>query len=148
MATRNSIGIVNKDGTVETVYCQLDGYPAHNGRILQEHYSTESRVRELLALGNLSVLGEHLAPPKGATHTIRERVPNTCMFYKRDDGREGVESQKHANIADARAVVDGEWLYLFRLDAAGSHYWSCWNPIRFDSPEKLLKDVLKKLPKK
>jgi hypothetical protein len=142
MGTRNSIGIVNKDGTVETVYCQFDGYPSHNGKILQEHYCTESRVRELLEQGDMSQLGEHIAPPEGVEHSLRCSAPHTCVFYKRDDGRTGQESKKHTNIAAARAVVDGEWLYLFRLDVAGCPYWSCWHPIRIDSSENSLVKVL------
>ena len=145
MGTRNSIGIVNQDGTVETVYCQMDGYPAHNGKILQEHYCTESRVRKLLAHGDMSQLGENIAPPKGAEHTLRNYVPHTCVFYKRDDGKTGQESKKHANIAAAKASVEGEWLYLFRLDVAGCPYWTCWHPIGLDSSEKLLVDVLERL---
>ena len=58
MATRSYIGKLNPDNTVSYIYCHYDGYPEHNGVILQEHYSTPFKVDQLLALGDLSVLGE------------------------------------------------------------------------------------------
>ena len=60
MATRSLIGKQNADGTITSIYCHFDGYPEHNGVILQEHYSTPVSVGELLALGNLSVLAEQI----------------------------------------------------------------------------------------
>jgi hypothetical protein len=142
MATRSSIGIVNQDGTVETVYCQWDGYPAYNGKILQEHYYTESKVRELLAHGDLSQLGKNITPPEGIEHSFKSCVPHTCLFYQRDRGDTGRESNKHVSISDAMAVVDGEWLYLFRLETAGMGYWTCRHLIAWDSSENRLEDVL------
>jgi len=58
MATRSNIGKLNSDNTVSYIYCHWDGYPSHNGTILQEHYNTPEQVDELLALGDMSSLGE------------------------------------------------------------------------------------------
>jgi hypothetical protein len=59
MATRSAIAIQEtKEGPVRYVYCHFDGYPAHNGKILNEHYRDPSKVKELLALGDMSSLGE------------------------------------------------------------------------------------------
>ena len=57
MSTRSNIGILNEDGTVNYIYCHFDGYLEHNGDILNEHYTTESKVRMLIGLGDLSMLG-------------------------------------------------------------------------------------------
>jgi len=57
MATRSTIAIRNADNTVTAIYCHWDGYLSYNGKILFENYNTEEKVRELIALGDLSVLG-------------------------------------------------------------------------------------------
>jgi len=58
MATRSNIGKLNSDNTVSYIYCHWDGYPSHNGTILQEHYNTPEKVDALLVLGDMSVLGD------------------------------------------------------------------------------------------
>lgn len=58
MATRSNIGKLYPNNTVKYIYCHWDGYPSHNGTILQEHYNTPEQVDALLALGDMSVLGE------------------------------------------------------------------------------------------
>ena len=57
MATRSRIGILNDDGTVDSIYCHWDGYLSHNGKILFEHYTDPAVVQELIALGDISSLG-------------------------------------------------------------------------------------------
>ena len=69
MATRSNIGIKNSDGSIEMIYCHWDGYPDNQLPILTEHYNTEDKVRELLALGDISVLAERVKPNKN------ERAP-------------------------------------------------------------------------
>ena len=60
MGTRSTIAIENADGTVTGIYCHWDGYVSNNGRILQESYTDEAKVRKLIALGNLSSLGPYI----------------------------------------------------------------------------------------
>jgi len=82
MATRSLIGKLNEDGTITNIYCHFDGYPEHNGVILQEHYSTPFKVEQLLALGNLSVLGELI----GEKQSFDDRISGSCLAYGRDRG--------------------------------------------------------------
>jgi len=108
MATRSTIAIQNQDGTVTAIYCHWDGYPSHNGRILQENYTTEAQVRELLALGDLSSLGE----------TIGEKVDfddydshkGQCVAYGRDRGESGVDQVIYRNY---KSVEKQAYNYLF-----------------------------------
>ena len=64
MATRSTIALEYADGTVHQVYCHWDGYLAHNGLILQEHYLDPFKVRNLINLGGLSTL----RPEVGVKH--------------------------------------------------------------------------------
>jgi hypothetical protein len=54
MGTRSTIALEFADGTVEQVYCHWDGYLAHNGHILQNHYSNPFILRDLIDLGDIS----------------------------------------------------------------------------------------------
>lgn len=93
MATRSTIGVLNSDGTVEAVYCHWDGYPEHNGRILVNHYNTESKVRELLSYGGISCLREQIGVQRPFSlwdldperHNAAD-YEHMCTFYARDRG--------------------------------------------------------------
>ena len=73
MSTRGLIAIINEDGSCRSVYCHHDMYPSHAGVVLTEHYCTREDVERLLALGDLSSLGDILAE---------------CEAYCRDRGEE------------------------------------------------------------
>lgn len=77
MATRSTIALRRTDGTMKKIYCHWDGYLEHNGAILQKYYSTADKVENLLALGNLSVLG----PTAVADDTWESRDFLRCKPY-------------------------------------------------------------------
>lgn len=60
--------------------------PIHAGNILTTFYSDEGRVRELIALGNLSRLGKYLRSAKGQRHSFDKPLPDTVLAYARDRG--------------------------------------------------------------
>ena len=94
MATRSLIGKLNSDGTITNIYCHFDGYPEHNGVILQEHYYTPFKVDQLLALGNLSVLSEQIGE-KQDFDSYSTRNNDWCLAYGRDRG----ESNQQATVS-------------------------------------------------
>ena len=124
MATRSRIGLLEGE-TVKSVYCHWDGYPSHNGRILVEFYKDIDRVKELLELGNLSVLAPRIHPE--GVHTFENREKDTCLFYSRDRKDENesaiVESlEDYLNFAQKDwseyhyLYKDGEWYYVHMHD--------------------------------
>lgn len=114
MSTRSRIGILQKDGTTETVYCHGDGYPEHQMPILTEHYDTLEKVEALIGLGDLSCLGERIAPDADEEHSFGCRVPGVTVAYHRDRGEPLTHPQHHTSI-DALKSSDWciEWFYLF-----------------------------------
>ena len=56
MSTRSRIGILNADGSVDSIYCHHDGYLSHVGDLLINCYDTENKIRELLSLCDISSL--------------------------------------------------------------------------------------------
>lgn len=52
MSTRSMIGIQNRDGSIDAIWCHWDGYPSNNGRILLDMYTTAKATKELINQGN------------------------------------------------------------------------------------------------
>lgn len=98
MGTRSRIAVMH--GTVcKSVYCHWDGYLAHNGAILQEHYDS-SKANQLVALGDLSSLRPNIGEkhafsqfevPKEEVEAFKTLTEDMCTFYGRDRDESGVE---------------------------------------------------------
>ena len=126
MGTRSRIGVMHGD-VCKSVYCHWDGYLSHNGVILQEHYDS-AKANQLVALGNLSVLGKnlgekhsfdtyHLTPEERKQHELDNG--NSCTFYGRDREEEDQAWTVDHTFADFLDRVDGcgaEYYYIMRDD--------------------------------
>jgi hypothetical protein len=113
MATRSTIALEFADGTVQQVYCHYDGYLSFNGKILQEHYLDPFKLRELIDLGDLSVLHANI----GEKHDFDTNYREGCTFYGRDRGEIGVEARQFKNYEDYRQSAQfEEYNYILRRD--------------------------------
>jgi hypothetical protein len=113
MSTRSNIGIEEADGSITAIYCHWDGYPSHNGKILLEHYKEASKVRSLIALGDLSSLG----PEIGEKHSFDSdgemaRANGWSTAYHRDRGEELGPNCRWVN-RNASLIGCEEWIYIF-----------------------------------
>ena len=111
MSTRSRIGVLNENGSIESVYCHSDGYPEGVGETLTTHYNSEEKCRSIISLGDLSFLGDDLT------------TGNTAA-YGRDRGENDVGSKKSANekkFVELASKTNGEYAYLF---TAG--HWECF----------------------
>ena len=131
MGTSSTISIQNDNGSVTGIYCHWDGYLENNGRILVESFNTEEKIRELLALGNLSCLTSEI----GEKHDFNKSNPAWCVAYGRDRGdkdqgaktvgtiglylqRHGQEYNYYFSKGKWEVVVDGKVKDLAKLIAA------------------------------
>jgi len=89
MGTRSRIGVMHGD-KLKSVYCHWDGYLAHNGQILQEHYDS-AKANNLVALGDLSTLRENVMVPDGVDHSFEKPLAGITVFYGRDRGEAGTD---------------------------------------------------------
>jgi hypothetical protein len=131
MGTRSTIAIENADGTVTGIYCHWDGYLSHNGQILNEFYTTEAQVRELIALGDLSILGETI----GVKTDFNNGAEGQCLAYGRDRGETGIEARSAHNWRQFRAEYGQEYDYLFQ-PSTGTWLVNTYNGI-YDLAEQL-----------
>lgn len=81
MSTRSYICKKEEDGTIKAIYCHFDG--DYNSVLLPKYYNTPEKVDALIALGDLSSLGEKISPTN-ATHDIDHPEPGVCIAYGRD----------------------------------------------------------------
>jgi len=87
MATRARIGFEAQDGTIVSSYHHWDGYPAGNGRILQENYQDLAKIEALIALGSISSLGPELGEKQDFDDRSTQKDEWT-LAYNRDRGEE------------------------------------------------------------
>jgi hypothetical protein len=126
MATRSNIGILNSDGTVNYIYCHFDGYIEHNGKILNEHYITEGKVRMLMDLGDLSMLGEDIGEQQDFNDP---RNKNWCLAYGRDRGESNTKARTCSYVDYTKEYFE-EYVYLFtpgqgwEVRESGAGYWA------------------------
>mgnify|MGYP000010367979 FL=1 len=121
MGTRSTIAMKKPEGGVIGIYCHWDGYPDHNGQILNEHYADTDRIAKLIDLGDLSSLG----PELGQAHNFDAKYSDEpeldlhddwCMAYGRDRGEVGTEPRHFDDVKawrDAFADCWCEWAYLW-----------------------------------
>jgi len=115
MGTRSYIIQQTTDGK-ETryhgIYCHWDGYIEHNGRILSEHYSDPEKLKQLIALGDISSLRPLLEQNPDFPET-----PFT-FAYHRDRGEEweGVKPENSFSLLSLKDTAKRsgcEYIYLF-----------------------------------
>ena len=121
MGTRSRIGVMHGD-KLKSVYCHWDGYPEHNGQILQEFYSNSVDVNKLIATGDLSSLGATIGEKIefgtrwtddqyvvcGNTHAAPQ-----CTFYSRDRGEDAPFKSFAGEDEFVDHYSDADFFYLF-----------------------------------
>ena len=126
MGTRSTIALEYADGTVGQVYCHWDGYLAHNGKILLDHYSNPFILRDLLDLGDISSLGKNIGEQHPFSPHFDEgsklaydlaQAQGATTFYGRDRGEDGITQKMYKSYED---YVENhqyeEYEYILRRD--------------------------------
>lgn len=111
MATRSTIAIERRDGTVRAVYCHWDGYLENNGQLLAAHYDEPETIEALVALGQIS----SLSPTVGTQHSFEDRDHGQTTFYGRDRGETNVGPRDFASYEDyLQNMQMEEYNYIWR----------------------------------
>lgn len=133
MATRSTISLEFADGIIGMIYCHWDGYLEHNGKILSENYSDPFKLRELIDLGNVSIL----RPDIGVKHSFdnphrygtpeyiahQEQFEDMTTFYGRDRGESDVDAVYFIDFDQYEAKGDWqEYNYILR-NIKGKAVW-------------------------
>jgi len=131
MATRSYIGKMDPQTKVITyIYCHYDGYLSHTGKMLVEHYNDESKVDELLKLGDLSFLDEQI----GEKHDFKKPTPGWTIAYSRDRG-EQVKSNNQTYLEDYNTSPVIDYFYLFTEGGWKYSTGNGWNKVEIEKVE-------------
>lgn len=114
MSTSSSIAILNLDGTVDSSYCNSDGYLSGNGQKLYLYYRNLDKVRHLISLGDMSSLSDEISPPHGVEHNFDNRHKGVCIFYGRDRGEEGVDTKTYESLEHYLQEGGYEYDYIYQ----------------------------------
>lgn len=125
--TTSMIGIELADGTVKAIFCYSDGYPHGVGDVLARSYTSRMEAEKLIALGNLSSIGDEIGKAHGDA-----RPEGQCHAYGRDMHRDGEESETFESIADLAAKRSSiDCLYVFtRYDRWTVTIYEEWYDLR------------------
>ena len=110
MATRSRIGMEQEDGSVKSIYCHFDGYPSHNGRILNESFKDHDKVKSLIELGDISFLRREVEPT--GPHSFSSPQEGVKVAYHRDRGEEH-NSKKDKSVSAFFASQSESYIYMF-----------------------------------
>lgn len=115
MGTRSRVGVMHGD-KCKSIYINWDGYLSGVGKTLLEHYDS-AKANHLVALGDVSSLGQNIEIPEGVKHSFMEPVDSITTFYGRDRDETGCEfavdhtfEQFMERVADCGA----EFYYIMR----------------------------------
>lgn len=122
MSTRCLIGRKVDNNKVEYIYCHYDGYLEGVGETLKNHYTTEDKIDKLMALGDLSALGE-VAESNPDQWNYNKVNYTLCAAYK-DRGEEDVESKTATEEEYIKELEDNTWIrYLYLWDGKRWSYY-------------------------
>lgn len=151
MSTRSRIGILRADGSIDSIYCHLDGYPEGVGYELYTMYKDKEKVNNLIKLGDISHLEDKLEPDPSKPHEFGydTEQPNVVVAYHRDRGEKlrSLHSKDISDFKDYCLKSNQEYAYLYE-EYNGNWIYS---PIPFSFSEDFnmdftdLKDELLKL---
>lgn len=116
MSTRSDIIVHRADGKWARVYCHFDGYLEGVGQTLFEHYNDQGKAEALIEPGDMSSLSEKCDKPEG--HSYESGVDGYTVYYGRDRGETGTETQVFDSLAEAWPAEDTwtEFTYVFAAD--------------------------------
>ena len=144
MATRSAIAIKHGRNTIKSVSCHWDGYPEHNGRILQEYWFTPILINQLIEMGDMSSLGatigkkvEFDATPEYIQNDFEMSISYQCVFYNRDRG-ENTSSGTFETEADFIEYYDEAGIDYFYLFDNGVWYVRDYRDAEWKEVESLL----------
>lgn len=120
MATRSTIALEYKDGTVKQIYCHFDGYFGGVGKVLSEHYTDYDKVVQLMELGDISYLRPEIGEKQDFNNPTNTEL--WTLAYSRDRGDSKCQARKFNDYDFYMLTVQSqEYNYILRKD--GRWYW-------------------------
>jgi len=119
MSTRSRIGILNADGSIDSVYHHFDGYPEWLGVKLNRNYTTSAKVRKLIEGGDISCI-------ESDSDWKRNKLEKPIVLTYAMRGDE-LRTAHHEDLKDFLMydTCQIEYSYLWNGSLSILN-WSCW----------------------
>lgn len=115
MSEHATIGILNDDLSVSSIYLHLDGHIAHAGSILFKHYNTKERVQQLIDQGYMLSIDEPINLPNKNKQSLENEQYDNCVFYHRDRS-DTLSIEKTVDENHFLFENKNKYAYLFKND--------------------------------
>ena len=116
MGTRSFIGIEGENGKIKSIFCRLNGFVSHNGKILHSNYNSEYFVQKLINMGDIHYLEENLKsvvsdfdPKKNGIN--RNKWCN-CKPLTHKDQNSYIKYAKSSMAAYLYLFTNNEWMVM------------------------------------
>jgi hypothetical protein len=121
MATRSTISYADENGIYFTIYCHFDGDLSTNGRILLDHYQDIHKIKQLIELGDISILDKNIGGKIDFDNYQLRRDNKQVLAYERDRNEEDTVASRYTSLIEykigLRLKYDlCEFHYLFKND--------------------------------
>ncbi len=121
MGTRSYIAIANPSGGYSAIYCHWDGYPDYMGVMLRDNYSSKSKSRALINLGDCSSIKRNLAAV--GLHNFDNPAVDVTLAYGRDRGEPATKAIRFETIKDLAQYAADAWAqYIYIFDGKRWHW--------------------------
>lgn len=140
MSTRSRIGILKNNGSIESIYCHLDGYPEWVGKKLYRYYNDPEKINNLIQLGDISHLENNLEPNPEIPHKFGydTEQKDVVVAYHRDRNEDWsfVKPLLSKDIKEfEKYCLDSDQEYAYLYDEKNSKF--IWSEIPWNSNEKM-----------
>jgi hypothetical protein len=122
MSTNATIAYYDEEtDSVKSQYLHWDGHDDSAGLTLYRFYKTLEKVKELVSLGNISILDENIGEKIDFNDRDLRRANKQCLFYARDRAESDQDFFEFSEYDDLLDNQGQEFNYLFVGDK-----W-CWS---------------------
>lgn len=140
MSTRSRIGILKKNGSIESIYCHLDGYPEWVGKKLYRYYNNQEKINNLIKLGDISHLENNLEPDPEMPHKFGHDTEqkDVVVAYHRDRNEDWnfVKPLLSKDIKEfEKYCLDSDQEFAYLYDEKNSKF--IWSKIPWNSDDKM-----------
>jgi hypothetical protein len=120
MSTRSRIGILNSDGSIDSVYHHFDGYPEWLGVKLKRNYKTSAKVRALIEGGGISCIESY-------QDWDRNKLEKPIVLTYAMRGETDCKAAHHEDLKDFLMydTCQTEFSYLWN-GSLSILEWTCW----------------------
>ena len=123
MSTRSLIAMQIEADKYRKIYCHFDGYLTHNGALLLDHYNSPEKVKELIDVGDISVLAKNLNPDPTRKHGFDyyDRQEDVVVAYGRERGEENCEAEE-CTFAELDDNIWVDYIYVFTQENKWAYF--------------------------